>query len=439
MTQNFHSFDPKGDVELVIDRNSDTLLQEHSFPSYDSGPQESGEDSYNDSESGSEEVYDGSEDEDQSYHASQGDDEYHQTPEDDDEYDRVTEEADDGTGYLAQDNDSEFYHNSPHAQNGSDQDPQDDPDPEPDDSESSQSEEEELEQSDQQIRYQVSSKILSTASRYFNNLFNGSFREAHELQEQGFVRGITTENCETEAQTILLSIFHCNTIDVPLEIDIGTALEIAILIDKWDCFQAVSFHAKVWNNYLTVSFLDEYSNEYSSDILAWICVAWIFWNEALFVKATAAAIKWANGTISNPNNLPIPEFIFWELNRGLYGRGTMIKHCLRVISNRYRALAFYAGEHSNDDLWTTPSATALTKLVTLTYSIGLSTPGGTTDMCPDWISVHSLLTVLTRMDSELDLSWIPPSSTEEDTLVTPDWSLVGQHMLTVYQAGGIVE
>ncbi|KAH8892686.1 hypothetical protein GQ53DRAFT_862305 [Thozetella sp. PMI_491] len=98
-----------------------------------------------------------------------------------------------------------------------------------------------------QSRLQVSSKVLSTASRVFRAMFNPSFKEGQALSQTNPAE-IPLPEDDPAAMETLLKILHLQNTALPT-VNILSAdgfRDFAVVCDKYDCNDAVSFVANSW-------------------------------------------------------------------------------------------------------------------------------------------------------------------------------------------------
>ena len=149
-----------------------------------------------------------------------------------------------------------------------------------------------------QIRIRASSNHLRLASSTFEAALKWAKRspvKELELQEKGW---------DVEAFLIILRIIHGNQ-DLGA-IDLEKLTKIAVIVDYYDCYTAVSLSAKVWIETLTRR--QRIPTCYGRDSILWWTIAWVFRDKDILAKMTELAGNQCRGPILHMN-LPLPEHI----------------------------------------------------------------------------------------------------------------------------------
>ena len=127
-----------------------------------------------------------------------------------------------------------------------------------------------------EFRLRISSLKLTSSSRYFQAMLEGSgFREGKELKEHGFVEiELLDPEDEPTAMMIVLGILYGNNIQVPIELDLPTLNKVAVLVDKYQWHELVTPHAISWFD----SLLDSRGlpDAFDKTFLMWLWIAWLF-------------------------------------------------------------------------------------------------------------------------------------------------------------------
>lgn len=152
-----------------------------------------------------------------------------------------------------------------------------------------------------EVRFRVSSKHLTLASSTFKIMLNGQWGEASKLE-------ITAEDWNTEAMLILMSVIHGQNQQVPKVISLEILTNIAILVDYYECREAIDLAAEIWINKLTQP------KEPSRDLVFWLFISWVFRREEVFRAMTTVALRQSKGPLQ-ALNLPIPERIIGEYRK----------------------------------------------------------------------------------------------------------------------------
>lgn len=156
---------------------------------------------------------------------------------------------------------------------------------------------------DQRVHMRVSSKHLALASPVFRRMLSGPWQEAQNLAA-GDKSEIETECWNVDAMLILMNIIHGRGPKVPREITLNTLAEIAVLVDYYECNEAVDVMAEIWMDKL----LNSMPSTYCKDIVSWIFISWVFERRSAFTSATRIAATQSQQRI-DPADLPIPQRI----------------------------------------------------------------------------------------------------------------------------------
>jgi hypothetical protein len=162
-------------------------------------------------------------------------------------------------------------------------------------------EDEDVESEYTEIR--VSSHRLMQASQYFDRMLNGDWKETKTLQSNGCLR-IEISDWDIGAVQILMDIIHGRTRKVPEEISLEMLTKLAVLVDFYECLEAVDFFARIWIEKLISPLPDVYTR----DVVLWICISWAFQRPDIFGTASYIVIMFSKGPLQTMG-LPIPERI----------------------------------------------------------------------------------------------------------------------------------
>ncbi|KAF5872370.1 uncharacterized protein Bfra_005729 [Botrytis fragariae] len=158
-------------------------------------------------------------------------------------------------------------------------------------------------------RILVSSKHMSLASPVFKAIIKGESHEDLVLRTTGKLE-LPLPDDDPPAMRILIDVIHGRMNSVPLKIDLNLFTQIAILVDRYQCREAVRLLPAIWKDELPSKF-----SEYAwDDIGRWICIAWQFELHDEFRRATQIvresctfSFEVLMATIGY--DLPIPKFV----------------------------------------------------------------------------------------------------------------------------------
>ncbi|EFW23228.1 hypothetical protein D8B26_006732 [Coccidioides posadasii str. Silveira] len=164
---------------------------------------------------------------------------------------------------------------------------------------------ESVESSDIDIRMRLSSKHLILASRYFQRMLGGDWKEGCILRD-GRQLEVTEEGWKSGPFLILMNIIHGRTKKVPRTVTIDVLTEIASLVDYYECLEVVEIMAEIWTSKITIPHVT------LKDIAQCIWLSYTFRWESKFKTWTKRAILTLEGPFYT-QGLPIPDRILNEI------------------------------------------------------------------------------------------------------------------------------
>jgi hypothetical protein len=156
----------------------------------------------------------------------------------------------------------------------------------------------------EEIQFRVSSRHLMLASPYFKKALNGPWEESapdtadHRLY-------ISAEDWDPQAFLILMHIIHGRNGQVPRSVSLELLAKIAVLVDYYECYEAVEVFAEIWLRQLK----EQVPKKINRELILWLCVSWIFSAADIFTAVTKTALQQARGPLPTLY-LPIPPAIF---------------------------------------------------------------------------------------------------------------------------------
>ncbi len=153
------------------------------------------------------------------------------------------------------------------------------------------------------IRLRVSSRHLSLASPYFKVALNGPWREAASTSTDGS-HSIYADDWDSEAFLILMHIIHGRNRQVPRRVSLELLAKISVLIDYYECHEAVELFSELWLRELK----SQLPAQPGRELTLWLCVSWILGAADIFASTTSIALRQSQGPLATLG-LPIPERI----------------------------------------------------------------------------------------------------------------------------------
>lgn len=153
------------------------------------------------------------------------------------------------------------------------------------------------------LRIKVSSRHLALASRVFQNKLQFGAGKGVR-QSDGRVHLKLAEEFDPKAVSIVMNIIHSRGSKVPKTVDLETLAQTALVVDRFQLYDAVEVYAERWISNLESSHPDTVDH----DPIPWIYISHIFRHAAIFKAATKLAAAQSTGPIPT-YGLPIREKI----------------------------------------------------------------------------------------------------------------------------------
>ncbi|OCK99817.1 uncharacterized protein K441DRAFT_626854 [Cenococcum geophilum 1.58] len=150
---------------------------------------------------------------------------------------------------------------------------------------------------------QVSSSHLRLASPYFKRMFRSGWLEGEALRIQRRVEIRLQNGEDPDALLIILNIIHGHTRRVPQVVDLTMLAKIAVLVDFYECYEAVEIFSNMW-----IDSLKDLPQSIGTKLTQWIWVTWVFNKPQQFKAATRIAGRQNKGPIET-DGLPIPQIV----------------------------------------------------------------------------------------------------------------------------------
>lgn len=94
------------------------------------------------------------------------------------------------------------------------------------------------------VRFRLSSKHLMSASPVFNAMLNGKWKESDSTPDPYYV--LHSTDWDVEALQIIMDIIHGRSQKVPRSVTLEMLAKIAVLVDYYNCHDAVRFFSDTW-------------------------------------------------------------------------------------------------------------------------------------------------------------------------------------------------
>lgn len=154
------------------------------------------------------------------------------------------------------------------------------------------------------IRMRVSSSHLRLASPYFKKMFQSGWPEGDALRVEGRVEVRLQNDEDPDALLIILNIIHGHTRRVPGVVDLTMLTKITVLVDFYECYEAVEIFSNMWIDSLE----GDLPQSIGTKLTQWIWITWVFNKTQQFKAATRIARRQSKGPIET-DGLPIPQIV----------------------------------------------------------------------------------------------------------------------------------
>ncbi|KFY42445.1 hypothetical protein V494_02402 [Pseudogymnoascus sp. VKM F-4513 (FW-928)] len=159
------------------------------------------------------------------------------------------------------------------------------------------------------VHFKVSSKHLSLASRRFKKMLSGDWEEAKRIYEDGCRHVTLDDGFDSDAVKLLLDIIHGQTSKVPRSLDLEMLAKVSVLVDDFECYEAVGVFVDIWLEHLPIPL----PAEYNRDLVLWMLVSSVFRKPKLFESTTRTAIMHSIEPIQTLG-LPVRDIIVAKID-----------------------------------------------------------------------------------------------------------------------------
>jgi hypothetical protein len=164
---------------------------------------------------------------------------------------------------------------------------------------------------DEYVYFRVSSRHLMLASPWIRRaLTKDAWSESNRHEVDGLFH-ITAEDWDEDSFLILLNILHLRNRQVPRTVTLEMLAKIAVLVDYYECGEAIELFTDMWITSLTKG--TKIPSIHNRDLVLWIWISWVFNLSDCFERATAVAIKQSDEGIRSLD-LPLPTKVIGRLH-----------------------------------------------------------------------------------------------------------------------------
>jgi hypothetical protein len=155
------------------------------------------------------------------------------------------------------------------------------------------------------VLYYVSSCHLMMYSPVFKAALSPeTWGEGHKKTDGRYY--ITADDWEEEVFLLLMNMLHLRCLEIPRTLSLELMAKIGILVDYYDCVDAVKFFTTTWMGPIR----DEcVPRAYCRELVLNIWVSYVFGDEDLFLVATQTAITYCDESTLRTLDLPISSTV----------------------------------------------------------------------------------------------------------------------------------
>ncbi|KAI6710104.1 hypothetical protein JHW43_007371 [Diplocarpon mali] len=213
-----------------------------------------------------------------------------------------------------------------------------------------------------------SSRHLMLASRYFERILSGEFKEARVLRTTGHVQIEFLEE-DLESMIILLNIIHGASRKVPRILTLEGLGTLAALVSKFAMLESVDFFSDTWIDQMKREGLPKV---YSRDVVRLLYVFWVFDREKEFGDMTRLAQRESDeGFEEDVKGLAIPRGIVEAIKTGRQSAIESAMSIVHALITRYMDGSDHCDAALDDELRYACDAMVLGSLLKSSRKIGL--------------------------------------------------------------------
>lgn len=187
---------------------------------------------------------------------------------------------------------------------------------------------------EEEIHYHVSSSHLRLVSPKFKSMLSrGNWKEGIPNENDGRYY-ILAEDWDGEAFLIFLNVLHLRNRQVPRSVSLVMLAKIAVLVDYYNCAEAVELSTEMWVKDLKNT--TPIPSKRCRNLMLWMCTAWVLRLPQEFAQTTTVAIKQSKQDELSTLDLPITGFVDSIDQARIEAIGTIISQ-LHGLLDEYRS------------------------------------------------------------------------------------------------------
>lgn len=140
-----------------------------------------------------------------------------------------------------------------------------------------------------EIWYRVSQRHLASASPTFERMISGTTWKEGIRSDDDNLYHVPAEDWDCEALLCVLQVLHLRNSQVPRTVSLEMLAKIAVLIDFYDCAEALEVFTERWIEHLRM--FSPVPSHFCRDLMLWMCIAWVLKLPKEFKQTTTVAIR----------------------------------------------------------------------------------------------------------------------------------------------------
>jgi hypothetical protein len=140
-----------------------------------------------------------------------------------------------------------------------------------------------------EVWYYVSRRHLVSASPTLDRMLSGTGWKEGIRDENDGLYHVPADDWDSEALLCVLQILHLRNSQVPRKMSLEMLAKIAVLIDFYNCAEALEPFTEKWIEHLRVT--TPVPSYFCRDLMLWMCTAWVLKLPQEFAQTTTVAIR----------------------------------------------------------------------------------------------------------------------------------------------------
>lgn len=146
-----------------------------------------------------------------------------------------------------------------------------------------------VEPEEDEVWYYVSQRHLVSASPTLDRMISGAVWKEGNRDESDGLYHVPAEDWDAEALLYVLQVLHLRNGQVPRTVSLEMLAKITVLIDFYECAEALQSFTERWVERLRVT--SPVPSFLCRDLMLWMCIAWVLGLPQEFEQTTTVAMR----------------------------------------------------------------------------------------------------------------------------------------------------